>query len=258
MKRLSILLLCFILLAGCTAMPEGAKAEPVRIAVVDTGFSDALSGEKLAPGYNYLDPEAGTKDTYGHGTAVASVILDNTSDAVLVPLVCSAYEKGYIKSAAPEVLARCIREAADIYHCRIIHISAGYTGDDPALRKAVEYAHSKGILIVASAGNDWQENPGQVYYPAAYPQVLAVGALNKEQNAPAPFSQQGAWVDCYGPGTEIAVLTLSGSRDTGDGSSYAAAAVTAMAAELLKDQTELSGDALRQMLLKNGIYLKSS
>lgn len=256
MKRLLVAVLCLILLTGCGAETPEVKTEPVRIAVIDTGFSQAIPAEKTASGYNYLNLEAGTEDTYGHGTAVASVILDRTSNVILLPLVCSAYEKGYIQSITPETMAQCIRDAVDVYQCHIINISAGYTEDDPSLRQAVEYVSNKGALIVASAGNDQQENPGQVYYPAAYPQVLAVGALNGAMEGPADFSQQGEWVDCYGPGTEISVLTLSGKRTTENGCSYAAAAVSAMAAELLQKQPGLSAEALRQMLLEQGNLLR--
>ena len=163
MRKWMALLLVALLLCGC--MPENSQAEPVRIAIIDTGLSSAaISPEKIGQGKNYLDPEATTEDTYGHGTAVASVILQHAPDAILIPLVSNAYEKGKITQVSNDVFAQMIRDSVDIYHCQIINISAGLVLDKPAVREAVAYAESKGALVVASAGNDYRENPGQKYY----------------------------------------------------------------------------------------------
>lgn len=53
----------------------------IKIAIIDTGFSTkSISEQYILEGKNYLDPQASTQDTYGHGTAVASIILDMTSE----------------------------------------------------------------------------------------------------------------------------------------------------------------------------------
>ena len=105
MKRILLIVLCLLLLTGCVGAED---TQPVRIAVIDTGFSSVITN--VAPGANYLDAAAGTEDTYGHGTAVASVMQRIAPEAVLVPLVCSAYEKGRITHVSGQTLARIIRE----------------------------------------------------------------------------------------------------------------------------------------------------
>ena len=244
MKKILLIILCLVLLTGCVGTEN---TQPVRIAVIDTGFSSVITN--VAPGANYLDAAAGTEDTYGHGTAVASVIRRIAPGAVLVPLVCSAYEKGHITHVSGQTLAQIIRDAVDIYGCRIINVSAGLEADTPQLAQAVAYAREKGALVVASAGNDFKENPEKVYYPAAYAEVLAVGALNEERTAPAEFSQRGSHVALYAPGTQVPVLTLSGKTAHEDGTSYAAAAVSAMAARLLARDPSASVAALEEKLL---------
>ena len=55
---------------------------PVVIAIIDTGIStNAIPSENILEGKNYLDPSLSTEDTYGHGTAVASVILKHLPEA---------------------------------------------------------------------------------------------------------------------------------------------------------------------------------
>lgn len=226
-----------------------SENSPVRIAVIDTGFSTrAIAAEHIAEGKNYLDALVSTEDTYGHGTAVASVILQYAPEVQLVPLVSSAYEDGHIRQVDADTLAQILRDAVDIYGCQVINISAGLKEDNETLKSAVEYVQKRGALLVASAGNDYVENGTVNYYPAAYDSVLAVGALNADETEIADFSQRGNWVDIYAPGQNISVKTLSGASKTGDGTSYAAARVSGEAAVLWKNHPDMTEQQIRENL----------
>lgn len=232
------------------------KRSAVKVAVIDTGFSQkAIPAENIIEGRNYLYPELSTEDTYGHGTAVASIILQYASDVMLVPLVSSAYEKGKIKQVDNDTLAQMILDAVDVYDCDIINISAGIVLDKDTIRAACAHAEEEGVLIVASAGNDYQLNSDVKYYPAAYDTVLAVGALNKDGTEIADFSQRGEWVDIYAIGEEVTISTLSGNTRTGDGSSYSAAKVTAIAANFIKAAAGFDIQQLREKI-KEEVDLK--
>ena len=245
------MLVCALLsgaLAGC-AKPN---KQPVAVGIIDTGISSqAIPAVHLLAGKNYLDPALSTEDTYGHGTAVASVILERFPDACFVPLVCNAYEAGKIRQVDNDVLAQIIRDAVDVYHCRIINLSAGLMLDKPSIREAVAYAEEKGVLVVASAGNDYAADGAFKYYPAGYETVLAVGSVNKEKTEISAFSQRGDWVDLYTCGEEVEIATLSGGRRTSDGTSYSAAKVTAFAGKLLQEDPALTAKDLRAKLLEN-------
>ena len=257
MKRIAAIALCVILcLAGCAKPQPAPPAREVRVAIIDTGIStQAIPAEHLAEGANYLLPESTTEDTFGHGTAVASVILQHSSNAVLVPLVSNVYSKGKVSFVDNATFAQMIRDAVDVYQCEVINISAGLVLDKKDIREAVAYAEEQGALIVASAGNDYAQNPGQTYYPAAYETVLAVGALTADGTAIAEFSQRGDWVDLFAPGVEITVSTLSGNQSTEKGSSYAAARITAAAVTCLQEHNELKPAELRTLLKENaGVY----
>ena len=232
-----------------TGKTQSTELEIVRIAVIDTGFStEAIPEEKREEGKNYVEPEGSAEDTYGHGTAVASVILSENENVVLIPLVSNVYEKGKIRQVENDTLAQMIRDAVDVYQCSIINISAGLVLDKEAVRDAVEYTRKQGVLIVASAGNDYDVNGAVKYYPAGYDSVLAVGALTKDGKEVASFSQRGDWVNCYEIGEAVTIKTLSGKTRESDGTSYAAAKITARAAELMQEEPTLTVDELQESL----------
>lgn len=239
-----------ICISGCRGEQEKENPTQIRVAVIDTGISTkAIPEENISEGMNYVDTELSTEDTYGHGTAVASIILSEAPNAQLVPLVSNVYEDGKIKQVENDILAEMIRDAIDIYDCQIINLSAGLILDKDSVRNAVGYAEEQGVLVVASAGNDYEENGAVRYYPAAYDSVLAVGSLVKDGKEIAPFSQRGEWVDTYVVGEGIPIKTLSGNEMTGDGTSYSAAKVTGMAAKELEDDPTISLNKLKENLV---------
>ena len=253
MKKTILFTLCLLLCimaAGCGETTNTAGETPVVIGIIDTGISSkGIPSESVLEGKNYVDPTASTEDTYGHGTAVASVILAHASDVKLVPLVSNAYDQGKITQVDNDVLAQMMVDAVDVYGCDIINISAGLILDKTAIREAVAYAEEQNVLVVASAGNDYATEGDFMYYPAGYKTVLAVGSLNRECTAVSAFSQRGPWIDLYACGEEITITTLSGSTRESDGTSYSAARVTAYAAELLAQDSTLTASHLRQKIL---------
>ena len=254
-KRLFCILcivLCLCLMVGIIATVEYITRDPVIIGIIDTGISTkAIDSDHILEGKNYLDPSLSTEDTYGHGTAVASVILKDFPQAKLVPLVSNSYSKGKIEQVDNDVFAQMIRDAVDVYHCQIINLSMGLILDKPSVRDAVEYAEDKGVLVVASAGNDYETDGEFKYYPAGYDTVFAVGSVNKKGNKISDFSQRGEWVNIYACGEEVKTATISGKNRKSDGTSYSAALVTARAGQLLLKNKNLTPTKLREKLLKD-------
>jgi len=254
-KRLfAIIAVISLLLPACCQTPQTqpiTQNSPVTIAVIDTGFSSAaIPQQNILEGKNYLDETSDTEDTYGHGTAVASVILKNYPDAVLVPLVSNAFDNGKITQVDNDTLAQMITDAVDVYDCDIINISAGLILDKDSVRNAVAYAEQNGVLVVASAGNDYKESGSFRYYPAAYDTVFAVGSVNKNGTEISAFSQRGDWVDICTCGEDVTIGTLSGNTRQSDGTSYSAAKITAHAAKLMaQSQTTLTPSEVRQQIL---------
>lgn len=242
------LYLCVV--AAVILAVERFVPRPVVVGVIDTGISpQAIRDDRILVGANYVDPAKSTNDTYGHGSAVASVILATAPDAQLVPLVSNVYDNGKFQQVDSATLAQMIVDAVDEYDCRIINLSAGLMLDKQVIRDAVAYAEEKGVLVVASVGNDYEIQGEMMYYPAGYDSVLAVGSADRKGREISAFSQRGAWVDLYACGEAVTIRTLTGNSRESDGTSYSAAYVTAYAARLLGKDSTLSAQQLRQMIL---------
>ena len=82
----------------------------------------------------------------------------------------------------------------------VINLSLGGTSPDPFLEDACKYAHDKGVVVVAAAGND---GIATVSYPAAYDDYVLAVAASDYNDAIADFSSFGPEVDVAAPGVWI-------------------------------------------------------
>lgn len=142
---------------------------------------------------------------------------------------------------------------------KIINMSLGSASNDTTLQRAVASAIQAGALVVAAAGNDSTSQP---FYPAAYPQVLAVAAVGPD-GAPAPYSNFGSYVAIRAPGGNFAlgdvtdgVMSAIWDFTTGTpeyawatGTSMAAPHVAGVAALVLSQSPALDPAQLRSRLL---------
>lgn len=150
----------------------------VTVALIDTGVNSsipALQG-KVIGGYNFVENNNDTTDTNGHGTAVASIIASNSSNFKGVApeaklLVYKIFRGNETTSAL--VVEAMDRAASD--GAKIINLSLGGALDQSTLWKLGYSLLQKGILLVASAGNDGP-SPSSISSPAGLPPYLAVGA----------------------------------------------------------------------------------
>ena len=163
------------------------------VAVLDSGVDrrhPQLRGRVL-PGRDLLDGGDGSTDCVGHGTAVAGIIAaapaGGTGFAGLAPrariLPVRVSEQREVdgenpgRRVDPAGLARAIRWAVD-RDAAVLNLSLVLHHDDPAVRAAVAYAHSRDVVVVAVAGNRQQEG-APTPYPAAYDGVIGVGAIDE-------------------------------------------------------------------------------
>lgn len=261
MKKLLLFLLVVLCLSGCTnGQKDGAsqtEREDVIIALLDTGVSTtAIKSDSLLSGHNYVTDTDDTEDRINHGTAVASVILGCESaevvgiahDTALVPLVIADKVDGETKSVTPEVLAQAIRDSVDMYNARIINMSHGIKKDDPAVRDAITYVQLKGALVIASAGNDGDST--DLYYPAAYEDVLTVGSHDKNLKV-SSFTQQNGTVDILAPGEDIWLASRNGKTYGAMGTSYATGYVSAAAALIWQENEGLTAVEISEILLSS-------
>lgn len=130
-------------------------------------------------------------------------------------------------------------------------MSFGTPQDSRTLRDAILRLHEQGVVVVAAAGNEGPPRSGErssVSYPARYPEVIAVAAVDG-QGRTAAFSSRGPEVDIAAPGVAIPSTWPGGRYRTLSGTSMAAPHVTGVAALVLAASGgRLSPDDVRARL----------
>lgn len=120
----------------------------------------------------------------------------------------------------------------------VINLSLGSEGDSTMLHNLIRSASQKGIVFFAAAGNEPVTTP---YYPAAYPEVTAVTAGNR-QGQIASYANRGAFVDVVAPGSSV--VNFNGQAWFVSGTSAATAYITGMAAGLADSKQVCPGDVV--------------
>ncbi|MDY6937629.1 MAG: S8 family peptidase [Cyanobacteriota bacterium] len=182
---------------------QETHGEGITVAVIDTGVTQVpdLKETELVEGYDFVNDRTAADDDNGHGTHVAGTIAQSTNNgygvagiaykAQIMPLkVLAASGGGTISD-----IAEAIKFAAD-NDADVINMSLGGGGESSAMKEAIEYAHNKGVVIIAAAGNANQNAAG---YPARYDRVIGVSATDAAAEK-APYSNFGAGVDIAAPG----------------------------------------------------------
>ena len=189
------------------------KGQSIVVAVIDTGLDlnhPDLQGQWVQ-GYNELNPLNPPQDDQGHGTHVSGIISATMNNQIGIAGIAPSSKIMPVKvldsrgKGDDMDVSAGIQWAAD-HGANIINLSlgedikqAGSLGDSVYIAEAVRYAQSKGILVVAAAGND---GVGTIGYPAILPGVLSVAATTS-QNKLTDFSNYGLHLSLEAPGDHI-------------------------------------------------------
>jgi serine protease len=241
---------------------DETKGNGVTVAVIDTGVSRVpdLQDTKFVKGYDFVNDKVEAEDDNGHGTHVAGTIAQSTNnnygvagiayEASIMPLkVLSESGGGTIAD-----IAEAIKYAAN-NGAGVINMSLGGAGESHLMQEAIDYAYHKGVVIIAAAGNS---NENSASYPARYPHVIGVAALDAAGEK-ASYSNFGAGVDIAAPGGDLNAKVVQEIIDpeTGkpallgfQGTSMAAPHVAGVAA-LVKASGIEEPDEVRRVLLQS-------
>jgi subtilisin family serine protease len=261
-----------------------ATLAPVKVAVVDSGIDCTLPDfqGRIADARSFVGGDPCT-DTEGHGTFVAGIIAANLDTQGIVGIAYSS-QLLVAKVVRPDgtiplqAESEAIRWAADS-GARVINLSLGGVRDpvhpehdtySPLEASAVEYANSKGALVVAAVGNGdeaFSEPWPYASYPAALPHVIGVSALTRTGNVPDYSNRDPIYNDLSAPGSGMfSTLPLAltaqhpscvdqgysdcGSDDYRDaeGTSFAAPQVSAAAAVLFALDPTLTNSQAAEIL----------
>lgn len=210
----------------------------VIIAVLDTGVDlahPAFQG-RLLTGHDMVDDDDVPNDDgdglgWGHGTHVTGILAKVAPQSQILPVrVLDTDGRGNIFTLAYAI------EWSVAHGAKVINLSLGAEGDSLVLHDTIQRALDQGVIVVAAAGNS---NTNVPQYPAAYPGVIAVTAVDSA-NQKADFADYGAaWVDMAAPGVGI-TSTIIGPL----GSGYASWSGTSMSAPFVSGAVALLRQAL--------------
>jgi subtilisin family serine protease len=203
-------------------------ASAITIAVIDTGadLSAPDLAAKVPTSWNERTGNTDVRDAVGHGTFVAALAAGSVTNGDGIAGFGGDARLLVIKAGAGDGSFTDLDEASAIIYAvdhgaRIINLSLGGPSTTSTERRAIDYAADHGALVVAAAGNEYQDgNP--VEYPAALLQPLgskgvggrglAVGA-STTSGGRASFSNTGSYVSLVAPGENVfsAVSSTSSS-----------------------------------------------
>lgn len=182
------------------------QGEGVKIAVLDTGCDlDHLDlVDNLLPGMNFVNPKEPPIDKNGHGSHVTGTICAENNEIGVVGVAPKAKVMP-VKVLQDDgngnllTVSKGIRWAAD-QGVDFISMSLGAPMPVQQVRKAIQYAASKGSICFVAAGN--AGNTQEIFYPANYPETIAIGAIDVNFKR-ANFSNTGNNLDFMAPGVNI-------------------------------------------------------
>ncbi|MFD3334251.1 type VII secretion-associated serine protease mycosin [Streptomyces sp. NPDC058700] len=247
------------------------EGEGVTVAVLDTGVDAEhpdLEGSVL-PGRDLIGFGAsrGDRAWARHGTAMAGIIaghghghdggdgvLGIAPDARILPVrvILEGTDKARDKARKTRgtALAEGIRWAAD-HGADVINLSLGDDSKsahpDAGEDAAVQYALAKGVSVVASAGNGGEKGD-HISYPAAYPGVIAVTAVDR-YGTHASFSTRRWYATVSAPGVDIAIADPDRRYYEGWGTSAAAAFASGAVALVRAAHPDLTPAQVKQLLI---------
>jgi serine protease len=269
-------------LSGLSVTQVWPKSEGagITVAVLGTGVDasyPALAGSVITgPDYTGSGRTPGSPYWGVEGTAVAGIIAAHASGLGLVGVAPSVrilsvrvtleYNDPLASDQAisrrlPQAIADGIRYAAD-HGARIIDLpldpgTLGLTskgdpaaaGGSPAEQAAVGYALSKGMVLVAPAGDDG-EGSNIVNYPAAYQGVIAVGATGRTGQL-AQFSSRRPYASLTAPGVNLVTASPPGSYGVISSTSTASGIVAGVAALILSRYPHLTVAQVTRALMES-------
>ncbi|MDH6121514.1 type VII secretion-associated serine protease mycosin [Kitasatospora sp. GAS204A] len=237
-----------------------SQGDGVTVAVIDTGvYSDQqdLTGQVL-PGADFSGAQTdGRVDNDGHGTGMASIIAGHghgdqagvmglAPKAKILPVRVGLQDSGDMQGGPDFKFSDALRYAVD-HGAKVVNMSfAAAMRTSPDDRAAVAYAVAHDVVLVAGTGN----LGSVVSYPAAFPGVVAVGAIDRQGNV-WDHSNYGPEVTLAAPGVGI---YSSGNKSSTDyrfatGTSDATAYVSAIAALVRSKYPSLTaGQVIRRMI----------
>ncbi len=244
----------------------------VIVAVVDTGidldhpdFSCTVAGglPKLAPGATFVSGVSTPDDDNSHGSHVAGIVGACTNNGIgvtgvapearLMPVKVLDYAGQGSYSDVANGILWAVDNGADI-----INLSLGGPAGNSTMYDAVKYANDRGVLVVAASGN---YGSSSLMYPAAYPEVMAVGATTIDYyqvESRASYSNFGSGLSVVAPGTSIYSTSSYAGYTAKSGTSMATPHVAGLAAVVWGLEPTLTRNDVQSVIENSAVDMGSA
>lgn len=234
------------------------NGDKIKIEILDSGVNyssdidikdrvNLIEGNDFSPLY---------EDFSGHGTSMASVIgaIDNGKGVTGINPNAELYSVKVLDDNIQAPISRIVEgiQWGIDHKMNIINMSFGTNINSTVLREVVQKANKAGILLVSATGNNSNDI---VQYPAAYPEVLAVGSMN-EKSEISDFTSVGEELDVVAPGEKIETAGIFGTINGTSGTSISTAEVSAVASKILEIDNTKSPDFVKGLILASAKKIK--
>lgn len=240
-------------------LAQGAGRQ-VKVAILDTGLSDnqgnlwakvVASQNFVEPGLLPIDRAMGTDSSgdgvvdggTGHGTMVAGII-DLVAPQTSLIIARVADSDGM---ATTWSVVHAIRYAVE-QGAEVINLSLASPDAEPVIARAIAYAESHGVTVVAGLGNSSMD---KAFYPAKYSDVIGVAGLQSD-GTKASYSNWNAAAKAAAPGLSVISQSETGSLSQWSGTSCATAFVTATIADCLRRRGHVPPNQIRDAISFSG------
>lgn len=239
----------------------------IKVAVVDTGLDvnhpdlqNAVNRDLCVSSVNSnFDKITTDLGKTGHGTHIAGIIGATANNGIgITGLAADRVELMGIRcqtetSIYSSYAARGVKFAVD-NGARLINISLGTTTDDNLLKAAMEYAYSRDVLVICSAGNTGSSG---VHYPSGYNETIGIISVD-QNNTKTSSSNFGADNFISAPGSNIYSTLPDGKYGYMSGTSMASGVATAVAAYILSLEPSLTVEELKEVMAQTATDIYTS
>lgn len=264
---------------------DGFTGKGVLIGILDSGFSNAdkldvfkdiFAENRILDTYDFVSRETNVYNDHSHGTNVWSCIGSKLDGQLLGTAPDASFalfktEDVFSETRLEEANWLFAAERADSIGVDVINTSLGYTtfdnrnqnysyedldGDKALITRAADWAASKGIIVVVSAGNSGNDSWRYIGTPADGDSVISVGAVDANEQY-ANFSSLGPRVDgmvkpeVSAKGLRTTLASNQNSVGLGNGTSFAAPLIAGMMADFVQAFPNLNAMELRNILIES-------